>query len=48
VVFAPASRLAQGLGAVGAGVHVRDVLDAVATRHPGLLERFGGHAMAPA
>jgi single-stranded-DNA-specific exonuclease len=28
------------------GVHVRDVLDAVATRHPGLLDRFGGHAMA--
>jgi single-stranded-DNA-specific exonuclease len=28
------------------GLHVRDVLDAVATRHPGLLERFGGHAMA--
>ncbi len=29
-----------------AGIHVRDVLDAVATRRPGLLERFGGHAMA--
>ena len=29
-----------------AGVHIRDVLDAVATRHPGLLGRFGGHAMA--
>jgi single-stranded-DNA-specific exonuclease len=29
-----------------AGVHVRDVLDAVAVRHPGLLEKFGGHAMA--
>jgi single-stranded-DNA-specific exonuclease len=28
------------------GVHIRDVLDAVATAHPGLLERFGGHAMA--
>jgi len=29
-----------------AGVHVRDVLDAVATRHTGLIVRFGGHAMA--
>ncbi|MDY6948503.1 MAG: single-stranded-DNA-specific exonuclease RecJ [Pseudomonadota bacterium] len=29
-----------------AGVHIRDVLDAVATRHPGLIEKFGGHAMA--
>jgi single-stranded-DNA-specific exonuclease len=29
-----------------AGVHVRDVLDAMATREPDLIERFGGHAMA--
>jgi single-stranded-DNA-specific exonuclease len=29
-----------------AGLHMRDALDAVATRHAGLLERFGGHAMA--
>jgi single-stranded-DNA-specific exonuclease len=29
-----------------AGVHIRDVLDAVATRHPGLIDKFGGHAMA--
>jgi single-stranded-DNA-specific exonuclease len=28
------------------GVHIRDVLDAMATREAGLLERFGGHAMA--
>ena len=28
------------------GVHIRDVLDSLATRHPGLLDRFGGHAMA--
>ncbi len=29
-----------------AGLHIRDILDAVATRHPGLIHRFGGHAMA--
>ena len=29
-----------------AGVHIRDVLDAVAAHHPGLISRFGGHAMA--
>jgi single-stranded-DNA-specific exonuclease len=29
-----------------AGVHVRDVLDAIATRTPGLIDKFGGHAMA--
>ncbi len=28
------------------GVHMRDVLDAVAAGHPGLLSKFGGHAMA--
>ncbi len=28
------------------GLHVRDALEAVATRHPGLVSRFGGHAMA--
>jgi single-stranded-DNA-specific exonuclease len=28
------------------GLHMRDALDTIATRHPGLLEKFGGHAMA--
>ncbi len=28
------------------GIHIRDVLDAVATQHPGLVTKFGGHAMA--
>jgi single-stranded-DNA-specific exonuclease len=28
------------------GVHVRDVLESVSSRHPGLILRFGGHAMA--
>ena len=28
------------------GVHVRDVLDSIAARHPDLINRFGGHAMA--
>jgi single-stranded-DNA-specific exonuclease len=28
------------------GLHIRDILDAVATRNPGLLSKFGGHAMA--
>ncbi|WP_339339480.1 single-stranded-DNA-specific exonuclease RecJ [uncultured Oceanicoccus sp.] len=28
------------------GLHIRDVLDAVASQHPGLLTKFGGHAMA--
>ena len=28
------------------GFHIRDALDAVAARHPGLISKFGGHAMA--
>jgi single-stranded-DNA-specific exonuclease len=28
------------------GVHIRDALDAIAVRYPGLIQRFGGHAMA--
>jgi single-stranded-DNA-specific exonuclease len=36
----------KGSGRSVPGVHIRDVLDAVAVRHPGLIARFGGHAMA--
>ena len=39
-------RLLKGSARSVAGVHVRDVLDSVAAAHPGLLTRFGGHAMA--
>ncbi len=28
------------------GIHIRDVLDSIAALHPGLIHRFGGHAMA--
>lgn len=28
------------------GLHIRDVLDAIATSHPLILQKFGGHAMA--
>jgi single-stranded-DNA-specific exonuclease len=28
------------------GIHIRDILDAIATRHPGMILKFGGHAMA--
>jgi single-stranded-DNA-specific exonuclease len=28
------------------GIHIRDVLDSIAARHPQLIHRFGGHAMA--
>jgi single-stranded-DNA-specific exonuclease len=28
------------------GVHIRDLLEAVSTAQPGLIEKFGGHAMA--
>lgn len=28
------------------GVHIRDILDSIAVKHPGLISKFGGHAMA--
>jgi single-stranded-DNA-specific exonuclease len=38
--------LLKGSARSVAGVHIRDVLDAIAAHHPGLIEKFGGHAMA--
>jgi len=47
IAFAPAdSGWVKGSARSVSGLHVRDVLDAVAAHHPGLLEKFGGHAMA--
>ncbi len=28
------------------GLHIRDVLEAISTQHPGMIIKFGGHAMA--
>ena len=47
IAFADAGNgLLRGSARSVAGVHVRDVLEAISTREPGLLPRFGGHAMA--
>lgn len=49
IAFAPAddgSGQIKGSARSVNGVHIRDVLDAVAASHPGLLSKFGGHAMA--
>jgi single-stranded-DNA-specific exonuclease len=50
-VFAPSqaagkSHELKGSGRSIPGFHLRDALDLVAKRHPGVLVRFGGHAMA--
>jgi len=50
-VFAPSGAEGRehelkGSGRSIAGFHLRDALDLVAKRHPGVLLRFGGHAMA--
>ncbi len=50
-VFAPSGaegqeHLLKGSGRSIPGFHLRDALDWVAKKHPGLLLRFGGHAMA--
>ena len=47
VAFAPADDVElRGSARSIPGVHVRDVLEAVSSQHPGLIARFGGHAMA--
>jgi single-stranded-DNA-specific exonuclease len=47
IAFAPGDAgEVKGSGRSIAGFHLRDGLDAVAARHPGLLKKFGGHAMA--
>jgi len=46
-VFAPGQDgLLKGSGRSIDGFHLRDALDLVSKRHPGVLKRFGGHAMA--
>ncbi|MFY2764979.1 single-stranded-DNA-specific exonuclease RecJ [Arenimonas sp. MALMAid1274] len=42
----PGSAQLKGSGRSIAGLHLRDALAAVDAAHPGLIERFGGHAMA--
>lgn len=47
IAFAPAGDgLLKGSARSVAGLHIRDVLDDVASANPGLLTKFGGHAMA--
>lgn len=36
----------KGSGRSVAGVHMRDLLEAISSSHPGLVPKFGGHAMA--
>jgi single-stranded-DNA-specific exonuclease len=47
IAFADAGEgLLKGSARSLPGLHIRDALDAVAARHPGLISKFGGHAMA--
>ncbi|HQU16552.1 MAG: single-stranded-DNA-specific exonuclease RecJ [Chromatiales bacterium 21-64-14] len=46
IAFAPDGAGLKGSARSIPGLHIRDALDAVASRNPGLLSRFGGHAMA--
>ena len=47
IAFARASNgELKGSGRSIAGLHLRDALDLVAKRHPHVLQKFGGHAMA--
>lgn len=47
IAFAPAGDgILKGSGRSIQGVHMRDALDRLNTLHPGLMLKFGGHAMA--
>ncbi len=47
VVFAPDdSGVLKGSARSINGLHIRDLLEHISTRHPGLINKFGGHAMA--
>ena len=47
IALAPENdEILRGSGRSIAGVHLRDVLDLVEKRNPGILLKFGGHAMA--
>ena len=47
IIFASAGEgLLKGSGRSISGIHLKDVLEALAAKHPHLMERFGGHAMA--
>jgi len=45
-VDADGTAIIKGSARSIAGIHIRDMLDAVATHNPHLLNKFGGHAMA--
>lgn len=47
IVFAATDNgLLKGSGRSIKGLHIRDALDSVASKHPQLISKFGGHAMA--
>jgi single-stranded-DNA-specific exonuclease len=46
IVFAPGGGTLKGSGRSIAGFHLRDALDLVSKRAPGMIARFGGHAYA--
>jgi len=48
IAFAPAEEgdILKGSARSVPGVHIRDVLDAVAKKYPELITKFGGHSMA--
>ncbi len=47
IIFASADNgIIKGSARSIAGIHIRDILDSVATKNPQLIDKFGGHAMA--
>jgi len=47
IIFAPGDAgIIKGSARSISGLHIRDILDVVATQNPKLIDKFGGHAMA--
>lgn len=46
IIFAECNGKLKGAGRSIPGLHLRDAIDQVAKRHPGMLPTYGGHAMA--
>ncbi len=47
IIFAPGDEgIIKGSARSISGLHIRDILDVVATQNPNLIDKFGGHAMA--
>ena len=46
IIFADDNTKLKGSARSTSGLHIRDILASIASKNPGLIEKYGGHAMA--